>query len=123
MSTSLHSSYVLESAVVPADLDCVWDLIKSMSFKFSKQVAQAQREEGDDSVLGQFTVAYTDNTVQTLRVVELSERRPTKRSIGMEMVTSDPPLAYASRMDHILLSAVTHGPSPSVYVEFSSEFS
>eukprot|EP00434_Breviolum_minutum_P003769 symbB.v1.2.003318.t1/scaffold187.1/size278738/3 len=121
---AVHPGHVAESAVVPGDLQYVWDLIKSMQFKFFKQVVQAKRQEGDDGgALGQFTIAYSDNTVQTLRITEISERLPLKRSIGMEMVTSDPPVGYSARTDMITLSAITHGEKPSVFVEFSSDFS
>ncbi|CAK9110875.1 unnamed protein product, partial [Durusdinium trenchii] len=121
---AVHPGHVAESAVVPGDLQYVWDLVKSMQFKFSKQVAEAKREEGGDAgALGQFTVAYSDNTVQTLRITEISERLPLKRSIGMEMVASDPPVGYSARNDQITLSAITHGERPSVYVEFTSDFS
>eukprot|EP00450_Noctiluca_scintillans_P012267 CAMPEP_0194508340 /NCGR_PEP_ID=MMETSP0253-20130528/38475_1 /TAXON_ID=2966 /ORGANISM="Noctiluca scintillans" /LENGTH=148 /DNA_ID=CAMNT_0039351361 /DNA_START=44 /DNA_END=486 /DNA_ORIENTATION=+ len=120
---AFHAGYVLESAVVPGELNAVWNLIKGMNFKFSKSVSQCRREEGEDTGLGQFSIAYVDNTVQTLRITELSERLPNKRSIGLEFVSSDPPLGYSARMDHIVVSAVTHGSSPQVYIEYSSDFS
>ncbi|CAE8610925.1 unnamed protein product [Polarella glacialis] len=119
-----NAGYVLESAVIPADLNAVWNLIKPMTFKFSKSISQAKREEGEEvGSLGQFTVAYADNTVQTLRITEISERLPTKRSIGMEFVSSDPAVTYSSRMDQIIISSVTHGNSPGVFIEYSSDFS
>ncbi|CAE8612615.1 unnamed protein product [Polarella glacialis] len=122
--TAAHAGYALESAVVPGDLDSVWDLLKPMTFKFNTKVSQAKRENGEEEgSLGQFSIAYTDNTVQTLRVVEISERLPNKRSIGMELVCSDPPVSYSSRMDQIVVSAVTHSDVPSVFIEFSSDFS
>eukprot|EP00435_Cladocopium_sp_Y103_P069878 s83_g34.t1 len=115
---AVHPGHVAESAVVPGDLQYVWELIKSMQFKFFKQVVQAKRQEGDDGgALGQFTIAYSDNTVQTLRVTEISERAPLKRSIGMEMVASDPPVGYSARTDLITLSAITHADRPCVFVE------
>ncbi|CAE7515281.1 unnamed protein product [Symbiodinium necroappetens] len=121
---AVHPGHVAESAVVPGDLHVVWGLIKSMQFKFFKQVVQAKCEEGSDvGALGQHTIAYTDNTVQTLRITEISERLPLKRSIGMEMVSSDPPVEYSARNDTISLSAVTHGDRPAVYVEYTSDFS
>merc|ERR1711957_463959 len=76
-----------------------------------------------DGGLGQYTLAFSDNTVQTLLVNEISERLPGKRSIGMELVSSDPPVSYSSRMDQIVLGAVTHADQPSVFVEYSSDFS
>merc|ERR1719436_2053139 len=95
-----------------------------MNFKFSKKVVQAKREEGGEAgALGQYTLAYTDNTVQTVRITEIYERLPTKRSLGMEFVASDPPVPYSSRMDQIILSSVTHSDSPAVYIEYSSDFS
>mmetsp|Transcript_28197 Transcript_28197/g.52914 ORF Transcript_28197/g.52914 Transcript_28197/m.52914 type:complete len:154 (-) Transcript_28197:158-619(-) len=121
---AVHPGHVAESVVVPGDLHYVWDLIKSMQFKFFKQVVQAKCEEGSDvGALGQYTIAYSDNTVQTLRVTEISERLPLKRSIGMEMVSSDPPVQYSARNDQITLCAVTHSDRPAVFVEFTSDFS
>merc|ERR1712032_1248019 len=86
-------------------------------------IATSAKTEGDDSILGQFTLAFTDNTVKTVRVTEISERLPNKRTIGFEFVASDPPMPYASRMDQIAVSAITHGDRPMVYVEYSSDFS
>merc|ERR1711974_596738 len=99
-----------------------------MSYKFRKNVIQAKREEGDEShggILGQHSVAYADNTVQTLRVTEISERLPNKKSIGLEFITSDPPVSYSARMDQIVLSAVTHSitGAKQTYIEYSSDFS
>merc|ERR1712032_882071 len=113
----------MESAVVPSDLNSVWELIKSMTFKFSKRVVQAKREDGDAAGLGQYSIAFADNTVQTVRITEISERLPGKRSLGMEFVCSDPPVSYSSRMDQIVLTAITHGEHPAVFVEYSSDFS
>eukprot|EP00438_Fugacium_kawagutii_P005909 Skav228833 [mRNA] locus=scaffold2510:36077:46331:- [translate_table: standard] len=110
------AKFMLEAAILDADLcdlQYVWELIKSMQFKFFKQVVQAKRQEGDDGALGAFTIAYSDNT----------ERAPLKRSIGMEMVASDPPVGYSARTDLITLSAITHSERPCVFVEFSSDFS
>merc|ERR1719413_19358 len=99
-------------------------MIKSMSFKFSSKVVQAKREDGGDAgALGQHSIAYTDNTVQTVRITEISERLPTKRMLGMEFISSDPPVQYSSRMDQIILCSVTHGSTPSVFIEYSSDFS
>lgn len=95
-----------------------------MDFKFSSKVTKAQREDSEEvGVLGQYTITYVDNAVQTVRVTELSERLPTKRSLGMELVFSDPHVPYTARTDLIILSAVTHGDRPAVYVELSSDFS
>eukprot|EP00928_Gymnodinium_smaydae_P037287 TRINITY_DN25913_c0_g1_i1.p1 TRINITY_DN25913_c0_g1~~TRINITY_DN25913_c0_g1_i1.p1 ORF type:complete len:152 (-),score=28.05 TRINITY_DN25913_c0_g1_i1:176-631(-) len=118
-----NPGYVLESAVIPGDLTAVWSEIRAMNFKFSKAVTQAKREEASDGFLGQYTIAYSDNTVQTVRVTEISERLPNKRTISMELVSSDPCLSYSSRNDTISLSAVTHNKGPAVFIEFSSDFS
>mmetsp|Transcript_57987 Transcript_57987/g.169545 ORF Transcript_57987/g.169545 Transcript_57987/m.169545 type:complete len:124 (+) Transcript_57987:2-373(+) len=95
-----------------------------MTFKFSKRVSQASKESNDSpGALGTYSICYSDNTVQTVRVTEISERLPNTRSIGMEYVDSDPPTAYAARMDQIMLKAITYGGAPMTYVEFSSDFS
>merc|ERR1719399_2504614 len=94
-----------------------------MNFKFSSKVSQAKKEEGEGGPLGQYTIAYADNTVQTVRITEISERLPNKRSIGMEFVASDPPVSYSSRMDQIVLSSVTHSEVPQTYIEYTSDFS
>lgn len=116
-----NPGYVLESAVVPGSLDAVWDLILPMTFKFTKAVIQGKKEEGDGGALGQYSIAYADNTVQTVRITEISERLPNKRILGMEFVMSDPPVSYSGRMDTITLTAVTHG-SSQVFIEYSSDF-
>merc|ERR1712048_969133 len=70
-----------------------------------------------------YNIAFKDNTVQTVRVTEISERLPNKRSLGMEFVMSDPPVVYSARMDQIVISSVTHGDKPAVFIEYSSDFS
>merc|ERR1712137_1029362 len=116
-----NTGFVLESAIVPGDLSTVWSLIRQMNFKFSKQVIQAKREEGDEvGSLGVYSIAYADNTVQTMRITEISERLPNSRSIGMEFVASDPPVSYSGRMDTLTLHGVTT--EKAVFIEFSSEF-
>eukprot|EP00415_Alexandrium_ostenfeldii_P003683 UN3683 len=119
---AVNPGHVLESAVIPAPLDAVWGQILPMNFKFSKQISQATRE-GDSGPLGTYNVCYVDNTVQTVRVTEVSERLPNTRSIGMEYVASDPAMSYAARMDTIVLKAITCSEAPATYVEFSSDFS
>jgi len=116
---------VLESGVVPGTLEQVWSQqILPMNFKFWKAVTTSSKLADDDSPLGQYTIAFSDHTIQTVRVTEISARLPNKRSIGMEFVSSDPPMAYASRMDTIVLSQVTHtSGGPQVFVEYSSDFS
>eukprot|EP00408_Alexandrium_pacificum_P068289 CAMPEP_0171161342 /NCGR_PEP_ID=MMETSP0790-20130122/4024_1 /TAXON_ID=2925 /ORGANISM="Alexandrium catenella, Strain OF101" /LENGTH=122 /DNA_ID=CAMNT_0011625905 /DNA_START=184 /DNA_END=552 /DNA_ORIENTATION=+ len=95
-----------------------------MNFKFSKSVSQATKETADDSgPLGMYNICYADNTVQTVRITEISERLPNTRSIGMEYISSDPAMSYAARMDTILLKAVTCSEAPATYIEFSADFS
>eukprot|EP00927_Polykrikos_kofoidii_P055318 TRINITY_DN4958_c0_g1_i1.p1 TRINITY_DN4958_c0_g1~~TRINITY_DN4958_c0_g1_i1.p1 ORF type:complete len:151 (+),score=31.98 TRINITY_DN4958_c0_g1_i1:93-545(+) len=119
---AVNAGYNQESAVIPADLDTVWTQIKSMGFKFCKNVSQSTREDGDTG-LGQYNIAYTDSTVQTLRITEIAERLPNKRSLGMELMSSDPAVSYSSRMDQIILTSITAAASPSTFIEFSSDFS
>mmetsp|Transcript_108043 Transcript_108043/g.214632 ORF Transcript_108043/g.214632 Transcript_108043/m.214632 type:complete len:304 (-) Transcript_108043:118-1029(-) len=120
-----HAGFVLESGIVPGKLDDVWGHIHPMNFKFWKAVAQVSKVEGEDSLLGQYTIAFADHTVKTVRVTEMSERIPNKRSLGFEFISSEPPLGYSSRMDQITLSQVTHSTNGKsmVYVEYSSDFS
>mmetsp|Transcript_81026 Transcript_81026/g.229526 ORF Transcript_81026/g.229526 Transcript_81026/m.229526 type:complete len:150 (+) Transcript_81026:103-552(+) len=119
---SVHSCYVMESAVVTGELTQIWGLIRSLNCKFSKAAKDAKREDGADA-LGTYRITYDDGAAQTVRITEVSERLPTKRSIGLEFLVSDPPLGYSSRMDQICLSAVTHSARPQVYIEYSSDFS
>mmetsp|Transcript_47873 Transcript_47873/g.147630 ORF Transcript_47873/g.147630 Transcript_47873/m.147630 type:complete len:151 (+) Transcript_47873:94-546(+) len=121
---SVNPGHVIESAVIPAPLDAVWALVAPMTFKFSKTVSQASKESSDvPGPMGVYSLCYSDNTVQTVRVTEISERLPNTRSIGMEYISSDPAMSYAARMDQIVLKAITHADAPMTYVEFSSDFS
>eukprot|EP00418_Pyrodinium_bahamense_P079947 CAMPEP_0179059798 /NCGR_PEP_ID=MMETSP0796-20121207/25539_1 /TAXON_ID=73915 /ORGANISM="Pyrodinium bahamense, Strain pbaha01" /LENGTH=150 /DNA_ID=CAMNT_0020756567 /DNA_START=61 /DNA_END=513 /DNA_ORIENTATION=+ len=121
---AVNAGYVVESAVIPGTLDDIWKTISPMTFKFSKSVSQATKaDDGSQGHLGTYSICYTDNTVQVLRVTEISERLPNTRSIGMEYISSDPGMSYAARMDQIVLKAITHSDKPMTYVEFSSDFS
>jgi len=119
----MNPGHVVESVVVPGTLDAIWSLIAPMTFKFSKRVSQASVESDGSNPLGTCNICYSDNTVQTMRITEISERLPNTRSIGMEYISSDPPMSYGARMDQIVLKAITHADKPMTYVEFSSDFS
>merc|ERR1712232_865796 len=85
--------------------------------------AKADADAGSSIFNHMVSIAYSDNTVQTVRVSEVSERLANTRSIGMEFVSSDPPIGYAARMDLITLRAVTHGDTAATFIEYSSDFS
>jgi len=120
---AVHAGHVMQSAIVPGNINSVWGAIKNMDFKFSKSITQCRKEEDDGLGLGAFAMVFADNTVQTVRVTEISERLPTKHTIGYELIGSDPSVSYSARMDTITISSVTHGAEPCCFVEFSSDFS
>uniref|UniRef100_A0A7S3UM32 Bet v I/Major latex protein domain-containing protein n=1 Tax=Oxyrrhis marina TaxID=2969 RepID=A0A7S3UM32_OXYMA len=119
-----NPGYVKESAVINAPLEAIWSMIAPMTFKFCSNIAQSKKNEDDSSTLGQYTIAYTDNTVQTVRMTSMSEGHSDKRSVGFELVQSEPAVSYTSVMHLITLTAVTHTQGgPQTFVEYSSDFS
>eukprot|EP00811_Abedinium_folium_P008016 NODE_17401_length_944_cov_5.709914.p1 GENE.NODE_17401_length_944_cov_5.709914~~NODE_17401_length_944_cov_5.709914.p1 ORF type:complete len:177 (+),score=49.30 NODE_17401_length_944_cov_5.709914:98-628(+) len=122
---AVHPGYICETAVIDAPIDFVWRQVSAMNFKFTRTVAQCKRVEGEDhGYFPLFTIAYADHTIQTVRLTELSERLPGKRSLGFELIASEPCVTYSAAMHQIVLTAVTHsaGP-PRTFVEFSTDFS
>ncbi|KAJ3226143.1 hypothetical protein HK099_005496 [Clydaea vesicula] len=109
------SSRNQESTIVAAP---VWDLIRSLEFKWWTQVTTA-KVEGTAAEVGSLrTVTFKDGTVQKFKVLELSDL---DHFITYEVIESNPSAQYFSAVHTLRLRKVTT-PKEQTFVEWSSEF-
>jgi hypothetical protein len=92
-----------------------------MEFDFSTNI---QGMKVSYEGLGQHSLHYHDQTVQTVRITEVSDERiPGECSIAWEMIASDPSIGYLGRTDQIKLRSITYGETPATVIELTSTFS
>jgi len=116
MATRVH-----ESAIIEAPADTVWGVAKVLDFHFLPNVAKVDLEEKGTthSTVGAVRkVQYKDNTVQRIRLVELSD---SQRYVTWEVIESTPAVTYSSVVHTVRVRRVTENNSS--YVEFTSDFS
>jgi len=112
---------VHESAIIEAPADSVWGLAKVLDFHFLPTVLKADLEEKGTthSTVGAVRrVQYKDNTVQRVRLLELSDAQ---RFVTWEVIESIPAVTYSSVVHTVRVRRVTEDNSS--YVEFTSDFS
>jgi len=111
---------VFESAVVDANVDDVWALIRTLDFSFLSSVQTHENEEKSrDSEVGSVVkITYKDGTAQRLRRLELSDLH---RFVTWEVIESSPPVSYMSQVSTITLKPITK--STRTYIEWVSDFS
>jgi len=111
---------VYESAVISKSIDAVWAAIRNLDFAFSSAVSNTELDgkvDWDD-VGGVRRVTYTDKTVQTYRLLELSDAT---RSLSFELVSSTPAVTYMASNTSWKLKRITH--DNSTLLESVTDFS
>jgi len=98
---------VYESAIIAKPIDAVFGAIRNLDFAFSSAVSNTELDgkvDWDD-VGGIRRVTYTDRTIQTYRLLELSDAN---RAISFELVTSTPSVTYMASNTTWKLKRITH---------------
>jgi hypothetical protein len=125
---------VLESAVVDAPIDSVWNCVRNLDFKFLSSVENAENEERAETcsccaqgescsccngqVGSVVKITYKDGTTQRLKRLELSDLQ---RFVTWEVIESTPAVPYLSTLSTISLKSVSA--SGQTFVEWHSDFS
>jgi hypothetical protein len=116
--TSCHQ---VESTVLGAALETVWDNLKTFQFhKFlPTHIKSVKFTNGSQTEVGSvFDVEYVDRSVWTFRVLEISEVRHT---IAYELIGANPNAEFTSMITVIKLLKVTD--NNLTYVSWETDFS
>jgi hypothetical protein len=116
--TSCHQ---VESTVLTAQIEKVWEILKSFNFhKFlSTHVKNTKFTSGSAVEVGSvFEIEYADGSVWTFRIIELSELR---HVIAYELISANPSIDFTSMVTFIKLLKVTDGNH--TYVSWETDFS
>jgi hypothetical protein len=110
---------VYESRVVSASVDVVWDKIRSLDFsKWLDTVSKVDIQGGAGEVGSLRKVEFKDGTLQTLKVLELSDLNHT---ITYEIIESQPAISVMSAVHTIALKRISH--DNTTFIEWYSDFS
>ena len=113
--TSCHQT---ESAVIPAPVGKVWEVIKNFKFHASI-IKELKFVTGGPTELGSvFEVTYEDGSVWMNRITELSESH---RLISYELLSAEPNVTFSSRVITIRLYRVSE--DNTTFIQLSTEFS
>jgi hypothetical protein len=115
MATRVH-----ESAVIEANIDAVWGVVKVLDFRFLSSVVKCDLENkaSHSTVGGVRRIQYKDQTVQRIRLLELSDAQ---NFVSWEVFESVPALTYSGAIHTIKLRRVTE--DNHTFVQFTSDYS
>lgn len=108
-----HAAHQFSSTVVQAPAGEVFNLIRTMRFKWMHTVSSVDVDED-----GLINVAYADNTVQTLNQLEYSTL---DMKVAWEVVGSDPPVHCSSQVHTIECTRITD--MGWCYISWNTDFS
>jgi len=115
MATRVH-----ESAIIASNADAVWAAIKPLDFHFLPTIRSVELEEKNatTATVGAIRkVTYTDNTVQRIKLLELSDAQ---RFLTWEVIESVPAISYSGAIHTIQLRRVTE--DAHTFIEFVSDY-
>ncbi|KAI8616073.1 hypothetical protein BC830DRAFT_1228559 [Chytriomyces sp. MP71] len=113
----MSSSRSNESRVIQANIDAVWDKVKSVTFSFWSAVQKVDIEGNVDAVGSIRVVYFKDGSVQKYQIREISDL---EHFVTYEVIESSVPTLVLAAYHTIRLRKVTH--DNSTFVDFSSEF-
>jgi hypothetical protein len=116
--TSCHQT---ESCVLGTPIGKVWDALKTFDFAkyLPTSVTTVKFVTGSANEIGSvFSVEYTDGSVWTFRIVEISESR---RVLSYELIDAKPDITFSSLQLTIRLYKVTE--NNSTFISWESDYS
>jgi len=114
MSTTVWESYHLR---VP--IEKVWPLVRPATFEYLTTKVRSAETKAPLGEVGSFrSVAYTDGTVQKIRITGISD---TDHSISWELEESVPTTSFTAQSHTVRLRRVTDGNT--TFIEWNTEFS
>ena len=99
------SARVWESAIMNADVDAVWKVVRDGKFEFAKDVKLVEVKGDVSAVGGTRDITYADGTKQTVQIMEISDLN---RSISYTVIASEPAVSYTSATHQIQVREVTN---------------
>merc|ERR1719413_18514 len=114
MSSSLVSPHQYSSTVIEAPAETVYDLIKSLSFKWMHTVSKTEA----DAETGTTNICYSDNTIQKIRQLGYSAL---DMSVSWEVIESEPAAPTFSAVHTIQCHRITT--SNECFMSWSTDFS
>jgi len=111
---------VWNSAVIHANIDAVWAVIRPLDFKYNPHVTKAEVEDKKSSseVGAVIKVSYKDNTVQRIKTSELNDHGHT---VSWDLVESVPAVSILSVVHTVKLRRVTE--NNTTFIEWITDFS
>ena len=119
-TSNMSVTRVVESSVIPAPLETVWNTVRPCDLKFWSLVKSTTIENGKSAAeVGSLrVVTFKDGTVQKLKLLELSDLDFTAT---YDVIESNPPVSVLSTIHTIKLKRVTS--DNSTFVEWSGDYS
>jgi hypothetical protein len=108
------SPHQFSSAIINASAGSVFDLLKPLTFKFMKSVAAVSTDEDGTTI----NIAYADDTVQKVHIVERSEL---DMKVAWEVLESEPAAQTLSTVHTIRCHRVTD--TKDCYVTWTTDYS
>ncbi|PVU85802.1 hypothetical protein BB559_001565 [Furculomyces boomerangus] len=113
------TSKVIESTVIKAPIESTWAVIRDLDLSFWSVVESSTLQGTSPLEIGSSRkIKFKDGTVQTVRIVEISELN---RSISYELVESVPPVPFMSSVNVITVKKVTS--DNTCFIEWETYFS
>jgi len=111
---------VWNSAIIQAPVSKVWNLVRSVDFRYLPSVLDAHLEDNatPSQVGGVRSVTYKDKTVQRIRLLELSD---VNHTVTWELIESTPAISFLSAMHTVELRPVTV--DSSTFISWTTDFS
>eukprot|EP01134_Creolimax_fragrantissima_P005109 CFRG5109T1 len=114
----MSTTRVHESCVIKAPIDKVWGAVRNGDFAFWKMVKTATKSDQDGLVGGTVKLEFADNTVQTVKILEISDYM---HSLTYELIGSEPAITVMSAIHTIKLNRVTA--DNTTFCEWISDYS
>lgn len=111
---SVVSPHQFSSAIITTSAGAVWTLVKMLSFKWMKTVSTVSADEDGTTI----NIAYADDTVQKIHMLERSEL---DMRVTWEVLESTPPLTTLSAVHTIRCYRVSS--TNDCYITWNTDFS
>jgi len=104
--------------VIKRPVDEVWETIRHLQFSWNRNVTEVKSVEDGKEVGVLKQIRYRDDTVQTIKIVELSDL---KHVVSWDVVASEPAVSFLSVSHSIRLTPITT--EQRTFMEWDTHFS
>jgi len=124
------TTHVYETTIIPFSFSTTWQTLRSFDFAFLSSVKESSLtgdSKGDSTVTvgSDLSIVYADKTVQTIKVLEISD---SIHRLTYQLISSEPPIDVLSVVHSIRLHRVSWDPEAEKavdygYLELGTDFS